>query len=325
MKNKIVKAMIFISALVSSLMAFGWSFFSITIRARRKKNKYQKERKFQLRHLKINHPKDKFRTLYEDGKAWSMEQPKKDCYITSKDGLLLHAAYLPAQNAKRILILCHGYRGTAYGDFANIAKYLHEHNCSLLFVDERCCGESEGEYITFGAMEQWDIQRWAYYVARRNKKNLPIYLYGMSMGAASVLMASGHDLPPDVKGLIADCGFSSMEKQMRDMAKNWYHLKWIELEMLSMKMSCELFGGFHMKDADVTEALKKNRRPVLFFHGSRDTFVDPKNSKRNYAMCCAPKELVIVPTARHLCSSYEQPELYRKKLMNFFNKTESLS
>ena len=92
-----------------------------------------------------------------------------------------------------------------------------EHQCDVLFIEHRCCGDSEGKYITFGAKEQWDVKQWAVYMAERNKEKLPIYLYGQSMGAASVLMASGHTLPPEVKGLIADCGFQSMERQMRDM------------------------------------------------------------------------------------------------------------
>ena len=79
------------------------------------------------------------------------------------------------------------------------------------------------KYITFGAKEKWDVQRWAIYVSERNKEKLPIYLYGQSMGAAAVLMASGYRLPSEVKGLIADCGFQSMERQMRDMADNWFH------------------------------------------------------------------------------------------------------
>ena len=64
--------------------------------------------------------------------------------------------------------------------------------CDVLFIEHRCCGDSEGKYITFGAKEQWDVQQWAVYMAERNKEKLPIYLYGQSMGAASVLMASGH-------------------------------------------------------------------------------------------------------------------------------------
>ena len=155
---------------------------------------------------------------------------------------------------------------------------------------------------------------------REIKKKLPIYLYGQSMGAAAVLMASGYRLPSEVKGLIADCGFQSMERQMRDMADNWFHLHYIPLLLKEMNCLCHFVAGFRMKDADTTEAMKRNTRPVLFFHGEKDTYVYPNNSFQNYMLCKAPKELVIVQGARHLCSAYADPELYQRTVMEFFEK-----
>ena len=78
--------------------------------------------------------------------------------MESKDGLVLHAYYLPAENPKRFVLLSHGYKGSGFGDFAYTARFLHENNCNLLFIDQRCCGASQGEYITFGAWEQYDVQ-----------------------------------------------------------------------------------------------------------------------------------------------------------------------
>jgi hypothetical protein len=242
----------------------------------------------------------------------------KDWYIRSADGLLLHAYYFPAENAKRIVLLSHGYRGSGFGDFAGIARFLHEHNCTLLFIDQRCCGKSEGEYITFGAREQEDIQRWSYLLSIRNKEKLPIYLYGESMGAAAVLMASGRQLPNDVKGVIADCGFQSMKGQLRDLSGKWLHLPRAELLLFRISVWCRFSAGFRMGEADATRAMEQNRLPVLFFHGADDTYVYPKNSVDNYKLCRAPKELVIVPGAKHLCSAYVDPGLYQKKLMGFF-------
>ena len=303
-------------------MAFGWTFFDLMIHCRKKR--YPAKKKwFQLSHTRINHPRDKFEKEYEEGKAWCRQQNKENCYIRSKDGLLLHGYYLPAARAERYVLLCHGYKGSGFGDFAYTARFLHENGCSLLFMDQRCCGLSEGKYITFGAKEQEDVRQWAYYIARRDKKKLPIYLYGESMGAASVLMASGYKLPKEVKGLVADCGFHSMKEQLQDIAANWFRLNRVELLLFRLDLFCRLLGGFRMKDADTTEAMRTNQRPVLFFHGGKDTYVDPKNSRHNYALCRAPKELVIIPEARHLCSPYADPELYRRKLMEFFAKYDN--
>lgn len=323
MKKKALKITGAVTAAFGIFMTFGWSFFDLIIHCGNRK--YQtKKRWFQLSHTRINHPRDKFEKEYEEGKAWCRQQNMQDCYIRSADGLLLHGFYLPAVKAKRYVLLSHGYKGSGFGDFAYIAKFLHENGCSLLFIDQRCCGLSQGKYITFGAKEQWDVQQWAYYIAKRNKEKLPIYLYGESMGASTILMASGHKLPKEVKGLIADCGFHSMKGQLRDIAANWFHLNWVELLLLRVDLFCGLLAGFHMKDADTTDAMKTNQRPVLFFHGGKDSYVEPENTRYNYALCRAPKELVIVPEARHLCSSYVEPELYRRRLLEFFEKNDSL-
>lgn len=319
MKNKAMKILSAATAAAGISMAFAWRFFETIIRCKGKKSSGKKEW-FRLNHAKVNHPRHKFEQAYEEGKAWCREQEMQDCYIRSTDGLRLHGQYLPAENAKRFVLLSHGYRGSGFGDFANIARFLHEHNCNLLFIDQRCCGESEGEFITFGAKEQYDVQRWSYYIAERNGDALPIYLYGESMGAAAVLMASGHALPREVRGLIADCGFCSMKRQLRDMADHWFHLKWIEFLLFRVDLFCKFLAGFRMEDADTTKALRTNKRPVLFFHGLKDTYVVPGNSEYNYSVCRAPRELVMIPEARHLCSAYEAPELYRKKILEFFEK-----
>lgn len=317
MKNKVLKILGAVFAAAGIFMASGWSFFNMTVRCKGQK-KLIKRKWFQLSHIKVNHPRHKFEKEYEEGKAWCRQQHMQDCYMLSRDGLRLHASYLPAENARRFVLLSHGYKGSGFGDFAGIARFLHEHHCNLLFIDQRCCGKSQGEYITFGAREQYDVQRWAYYIALRNRNRLPIYLYGESMGAASVLMASGGRLPGAVKGIIADCGFCSMKSQIRDMAANWFHLHWVGLLLVRLELFCRLLAGFRMGDADTTKALEKNRRPVLFFHGAEDTYVDQKNSRYNYSICRAPKELVVIPKARHLCSAYVEPELYRQKLLDFF-------
>lgn len=319
MRNKVIKVLGTATVAMAVFMASGFSFFEMTVSCKRNKRQVKK-RWFELSHIKINHPRHKFEKEYEEGKEWCIKQHMQDCYIRSIDGLMLHAYYLPAKDAKRFILLSHGYKGSGFGDFAYTAKFLHEHGCNLLFIDQRCCGASKGDYITFGAMEQYDVLKWAYYIAKRNKTKLPIYLYGESMGAASVLMASGHKLPREIKGIISDCGFRSMKGQMQDMAANWFHIKWIGLMLFRLDLFCSVLAGFRMKDADTHNAMKTNKRPVLFFHGKEDTYVDYKNSMYNYSLCQAPKELVIVPHARHLCSAYADPELYREKLLGFFEK-----
>ncbi len=319
MKNKVLKTLGAVWAAGSAFLALGLPFFEMMVRCKARK-KTVKKKWYGLSHMKVNHPRYKFEQEYEEGKEWCRQQKMQDCYMRSEDGLLLHAYYLPARNARRFVLLSHGYKGSGFGDFAYMARFLHENECNMLFIDQRCCGASQGEFITFGAREQYDVQGWAYYIARRNKDHLPIYLYGESMGAAAVLMASGHDLPGMVRGLIADCGFCSMKRQLQDIAANWFHIHWVELLLFRVDLFCRILAGFSMKEADTTNAMKTNKRPILFFHGMKDTYVEPKNTQYNYALCHAPKELILEPEARHLCCAYENPQLYREKLLEFFEK-----
>lgn len=320
----------------------------------KKSNSTKSNRKkwFQLKHTKVNHPRYKHEEEYLATREWCEQQNMEDMYVRSFDGLILHANYLPAEKPERIILFSHGYRGYCFGSIAHMAKYLHENHCSLLFIDQRCCGESEGEYITFGAKEQYDILSWVQFIHNKlqpSKHNvrelksissapeqvselsgskayiedkLPVYLLGQSMGASSVIMASAHELPAEVKGIIADCGFHSMKQQLSYMAKEWFHFHWIGLLLLRVDFFCRLFAGFKMKEADTTAALKENKRPILFFHGEDDTYVSPDSTELNFELCQAHAEKVIVPGARHLCSSYEAPELYKKKLMEFFKEND---
>ena len=294
----------------------------MAVKRKKMKTKSNHKKWFQLKHTKINHPRNGYEKEYLGAREWCENQQMQDWYIRSIDGLKLHAFYLPADNPKRIILLSHGYKGTSFGSIAHMAEFLHENDSSLLFVDQRCCGKSEGKYITFGAKEQYDILAWIRRISRINKERLPIYLYGQSMGAATVLLAAGHKLPEEVKGIIADCGFHSLKQQLKDIAKGWFHLHWIGLLLIRVDILCRYYAGFRMQDTDTTRALLKNKRPILFFHGKEDTYVWPKNTIINYEICTAPKELVMVPGARHLCSSFVAPELYKKKLIEFFENND---
>lgn len=324
---------------INFIFGFAWPFFKLMTYAGKKRvtavqdqqSKKQKDTStkkwFELRHTKVNHPRYRFEDEYEATKAWCEAQNMQDMYIESLDGLKLHASYFPAHNAERIVVMVHGYRGTSFGSIAHIAKLLHDNRCDLLFVDQRCCGNSEGKYITFGAKEQLDVYEWVHYINDLNGnsedgKKLPIYLYGQSMGATTVLLATGHRLPEEVKGVIADAGYHNMKQQLSDIASGWFHLRWIDFLLYRVDIYCRVFAGFSMKETDVTNALKKNKLPVLFFHGVDDTYVWPSNSVHNYEICTAKKKLILIPHARHLCCSYVDPKKYNKAVLTFFEKTK---
>lgn len=316
-EGKLAGIILLFIGIFSAFVSFEWSFFTMLLKRRKNKESLNKKRTH-IRQMEINHPRNRFEEKYEKGKQWCKDQKMSDHYITSDDGLRLHAYLLEAKNPKRIVILSHGYRGSGFGDFANIAKYLYENGCTLLFVEQRCCGESEGQYITFGAKEHRDIVKWTYYIEKRNKNHLPVFLFGTSMGGTSVIMASGEELPDSVKGYIIDCAFHSMKKQLKQLAGNWFHIHYVRLFLFRIDILCRLFAGFKMSDADTSRALSVNTKPMLFIHGALDTFVSPDNMLVNFSKCRAPKQLVLMDEARHLCSAYTDEEVYREKIMHFF-------
>ena len=135
----------------------------------------------------------------------------EDVFLPSYDGLRLHGQLLQQPGAKGTILLFHGYRSSWIIDFSIVLPYYYSLGYNLLAVDERAHGQSEGVYITFGVHERRDAATWAQYAAMHFGLDHPLFLGGLSMGATTVLLASALELPPSVRGVIADCGFSSPE------------------------------------------------------------------------------------------------------------------
>ena len=158
-KKKFIKPFAILAAVFLGSLEMGWRFFNMVVCCKRGGRKKERKKWFELSHIRDNHPRNGYAKEYDESRAWCETQKMQDCYIQSVDGLKLHGFYLPAEHAKRFVILSHGYRGSRFGSLSFMAKYLHEHQCDVLFIEHRCCGDSEGKYITFGAKEQWDVQQ----------------------------------------------------------------------------------------------------------------------------------------------------------------------
>lgn len=244
---------------------------------------------------------------------------REDCWIQSEDGLKLHAYFIPGIHPVRMIICCHGYKGKGDEDFSKAVRNLHE-DTSILLIDERTCGQSEGHIISFGAKEKKDVIAWTKWLNQeKNKDHLPVYLYGVSLGGATVCMTSSYPFPKEVKGIIDDCGYSSMEDICTELAGSWFHVPGKPL-LPFVNFFCKVVGHFNMKDANAKEALQKATVPVLFIHGKADTFVIPANTERNFAACKSEKDLLYVEGATHAVSMYEDWNRYYDKLKAFFKK-----
>lgn len=248
--------------------------------------------------------------------AQRLEQRQTErVHITADDGAELVGHWYPAPAPKRVMIAVHGWRTSWSRDFGLITDFAHERGCSVLFVEQRGQNNSGGDYIGFGVLERHDVRRWVDFAAERTA--LPIYLCGLSMGAATVLMCADLDLPDQVHGIIADCGFTSPDAIWQHIASNNLHMVYhlrrtIAQSIYEHKLQAASFR------CSTLDALGEGHTPVLFIHGTADRFVPVEMTYQNYLACTAPKRLLIVPGAGHCMSYLVEPRRYEKALEEFW-------
>lgn len=238
--------------------------------------------------------------------------------IISSDGIKLTAHWYPCENAKRVVIAMHGWRATWSGNFGVIADFWHDQGCSILFPDQRGQNGSGGDYMGFGLTERYDCLDWVHWAEENTDASLPIYLAGVSMGATTVLMAAGLDLPERVHGIIADCGFTSPAGIWKHVVNKNLHLPY-GLRGSIASAICK--QKIHMDPGSYStiDAMKVARTPIIFIHGTDDSFVPISMTYDNYKACVAPKRLFVVPGANHGMSYILNREGYERAVCDFFN------
>ena len=255
------------------------------------------------------------------GAQWFRDQNPERVSIRSRDGLKLIGYLLPAEEAKGTLLLVHGYRSDPWCDFGVIYPFYHSLGWNILTVCQRAHAESDGKYITFGIKERFDVCDWATFLADRFGPEHSIVLNGLSMGSTSVLMSLGTELPENVRGVIADCGFTSPRAEFEHVLKTRYHVPVHPIMEIS-ELYAKLFAKFGFSDYSTVTALKQTGRPVLFVHGERDTFVPVRFTVENYAACEGEKKLITVPDAGHGASYLLAREQCQRALGKFLDKVK---
>ncbi len=213
-------------------------------------------------------------------------------------------------------IQMHGYRGHAFRDFCGGNKLAREAGLNTLVVDQRAHGESEGHVISFGIQERWDCLAWAEYAAER-WPGVPISLAGVSMGAATVLMASDLPLPEAVKGIIADCGYSSPRAIIKKVC--WDLPKYFRVLYPFTSLSAALFGRFDPDSGSALGAVSNTTLPILLIHGEADAFVPCEMSREIREACASPVRLETFPGAGHGVSYLSDPERYGRVVLDFLH------
>lgn len=256
------------------------------------------------------------------GRDWIEAQQPETVEITSFDGLRLRAELIVHPHARGTLMLFHGWYGSTVTDFGYAIQEYYDRNLNLLLVHQRAQGKSEGHYMTFGIRERHDVHAWTKWHVARFGQELPIVLAGLSMGATTVLMSCGEPFAENVRGVIADCGFTTPQDIITSVVRSM-HLP-AKLIVPLIGMQTKLFAGFGLREYSTVEAMRRMTLPIFFAHGEADTFVPCSMSVEAYEACKSKdKLLLLVPNATHGKSFPRAPEKYRACLNDLFDRALS--
>lgn len=259
---------------------------------------------------------DRYIPTIHAAKEWLAEQPQEEVWVTSDDGLKLFGRFFPCGNSRKTVLCFHGYTSEGLNDYSTLARFYLEEGYNLMIVDERAHGRSEGTYIGFGCLDRHDAKIWIDYLVEHLGEDCSILLHGDSMGAATVLMTTGLDLPKQVKAVVSDCAFTSAWDVFCAVLKNMYHLPPFPIMQIANQM-VKKNAGYELDECNARREVKKAQIPILFIHGKSDTFVPCSMVYEMYDACPTEKKLVVVEGAGHVESCYKDPEKYEDAIRSF--------
>ena len=302
-------ALIFLSVTLGLFMLILRILFSYTFS---KKKKTPDSSRDIPNHKQYNAVKDRMLEMIDRLE----ETPFEEVTVKSYDGLKLYGRYYDRGNPCVIEIAFHGYHGHAIRDFCGGASIQQKGGISSILVDQRSHENSEGSSVTFGLKERYDVITWINYVRNRFGDNVRIILTGVSMGAATVLMACELGLPENVVGIIADCPFSSAREIIMRVTS---HKKLpVKPTYFLIKLSAKIFAGVDIEKTSAVEAVKHTKIPVLFIHGDDDRLVPYSMGKQIYEACASDnKQFLTVHGAGHGLSYFVDTYEYTKTVTDF--------
>ena len=236
--------------------------------------------------------------------------------VTSHDGLTLSGRYYHVADGAPVDICFHGYRSSWMTDFSGGSELSRQMRHNLLLIDQRAHGKSQGSTITFGLLERLDLLAWVDYIGSRFGSGTPIFLYGISMGGATVLMAPQEKLPSNVKGIIADCPYANAMEIILHVAKDMPIPLWLTKPFVIL--GARIFGRFDIRETDARTEISIAKIPVLILHGEADNFVPTAMSD---LVSCNPGYITrhTFPGAQHGISYLVDPERYKKIVAEFID------
>ena len=260
--------------------------------------------------------------LYKDETVAMMEELAgcsfEEVTITAKDGVKLFGRYYHVADGAPVQLQMHGYHGSYLRDFCGASKLAREMGQNALIIDQRSHGNSGSSTVTFGIKERLDCLCWIEYLVERFGSETPIFLSGVSMGAATVLMASELELPRNVIGIVADCPYSSPGAIIRKVAKGRGFPP--KLSYPFIKLGALLWGGFDLDEASAAEAVKHTKVPILLIHGEEDHLCPCSMSREIAENGGEMVQLETFPEADHGLSFMLDLPRYRRLCKTFMEK-----
>ncbi|MBQ4052245.1 MAG: alpha/beta hydrolase [Clostridia bacterium] len=296
---------------ILDLVIVGLIFLLCTISLRQKPNNLidrNLEPGSQLEHL---------RQSIVDGMSFFREHPGEPLLLKAND-VDLYGKRFAHKEPKGRLILMHGYRSIAENDFAPVMGFYYSLGYELILVDQRAHGKSSGLWIGFGALERYDCKAWVEHLNRQYGA-IPTFLSGISMGCTTVLMATSLGLPKNVRGILADCGFTSPKEIIAHVMKRRIKLP-LTFLLPALSFFSKIFAGYSFGECSAENAMKTNQIPVLFIHGKSDNFVPYEMSVRNYSACAAEKTLLLIDGAGHGTSYLQEKETVERAVQDFLTR-----
>ncbi len=254
---------------------------------------------------------------------WFENIEKEDLTITSHDNLKLFANLIRAKNdkPKGVVICFHGYRSYVRRDLCMQMRILHEENYHVIAVHQRSHRKSEGKYVCYGLKERHDAIRWRKKAGEIFGDDMPVALMGLSMGGATVLMASDLADKNDraLRCIVADCPFISPWTIISEVMRKRYRVPAFPLIYFT-NLWFRILARCKLRETTALKSISSSHLPALIFHGDADTFVASEHSKTIAKNSPHNTKLVLIPNADHAAAIFHDEQLYKKELFEFLDK-----
>ncbi|WP_343840256.1 alpha/beta hydrolase [Salinibacillus aidingensis] len=250
---------------------------------------------------------------------WVADQNFDSWKMESFDGLKLQGYFLEAEEpSDKTVVFAHGYlgNGSQMGLFGQY--YYEELGYNMFTADMRGHGNSEGDYIGFGWHDRLDYVDWVHRVIEELGPDTEIVLHGVSMGAAAVLMASGEELPDNVKAIVADSPYTSVYGLFDYQMERMFHLPDIPV-LPSTSLVTNIRADYSLKEASALKQVQKADVPILYIHGNDDAFVPTRMSRKLYENTKSKAEFVTFDGSSHGEAFVIHKEEYVAELNDFLN------